>query len=61
FLKNRGWSPSEPPSELVTCLSLSVAAARKDRMLVAFCRFSEGLSEVPSLSFAVFRPASLTG
>ncbi|MCI83943.1 hypothetical protein A2U01_0105219, partial [Trifolium medium] len=27
----------------------------------AFCRCSEGLSDVPLLSFAVSRPASLTG
>ncbi|MCI98142.1 hypothetical protein A2U01_0119445, partial [Trifolium medium] len=37
------------------------AAARDVRMLVAFCRCSDGLSVLRSLSFAVSRPASLTG
>ncbi|MCI73494.1 hypothetical protein A2U01_0094758, partial [Trifolium medium] len=47
-LKNRAWSPNEPPSKLVD-------------LSFAFCRCSEGLSDVQSLSVAGSRPASLPG
>ncbi|MCI46825.1 hypothetical protein A2U01_0068066 [Trifolium medium] len=37
------------------------ASQREDSLPVAFCHCSEGLSDWWSLSFAVSRPASLTG
>ncbi|MCI92736.1 hypothetical protein A2U01_0114033, partial [Trifolium medium] len=49
------------PSEQLVCLSLSVAPATNFQMLIAFCRCSEGLSDVSSRSVVGSRPASLSG